>query len=133
VPEVDLDNLARALYTRRHEALTIPFEGQTMSSGAPQEHECHNNTDRWVLENPGHKSVRGWMVFDWHQTTAGWWPICHFAAHSVVERPDGSLFDLTPSKAEQRYPFLRHDGPEGEFEAIVLAGRVRLEYVIDVD
>jgi hypothetical protein len=59
-------------------------------------HECHNNTGRFVSENPGHKVVRGWMVFDHNKTTEALWPFCNFAAHSVVESPGGRLFDVTP-------------------------------------
>jgi hypothetical protein len=89
-----------------------------MTSGPATEHECHNNVDRWVSENPDHKAVRGWLFFNM---------LLRFTAHSVVEAPDGRMFDLTPSRASQRYPFLRHHGPNNEFEAIVLAGFVHLD------
>jgi hypothetical protein len=48
-----------------------------------------------------------------------------FTAHAVVEDPAGRLFDTTPSKASQRYPFLRH---EEEFEAIIAAGYSDLDF-----
>ncbi len=57
-------------------------------------------------------------------------PICRFTAHSLVEDPTGRLFDPTPSKASRRYPFLRHEGPEAEFMAIVEAGHTNLDFVI---
>jgi hypothetical protein len=98
----------------------VPYEPQTMVSGPPSEHECHNNVERWVSEHPDHKAVRGWLVFDL---------LGRFTAHSVVEAPDGRLFDLTPAPlASQRYPFLRHHGPDIEFEAIVRAGFVHLDF-----
>jgi hypothetical protein len=92
-----------------------------------------------VSEHPVHKSVRGWLVFDLTGNEIGRrmlslalrlpvpLPLCRFTAHSVVETPDGRLFDLTPSQASQRYPFLRHHEPDSELEAIVLAGVVHLD------
>jgi len=131
--DIDLKALTASLYARRTEAVIVPYEPQSTTSGSLTEHECHNNVDRWVLENPDHKSVRGWLVFDFNKTSQGWWPVCRFTAHSIVETADGRLFDLTPSRASQRYPFLHHQGPDGEFEAIVLAGHVHLETVIGLD
>jgi len=128
MPDVDLNALKRSLYARRHQAVVVPYEAKTMMSGPPPtEHECHINTDRWVMEHADHKAVRGWLVFDYNRITYGLFRICRFTAHSVVETPDGKLFDLTPSKASQRYPFVRHEGPDDEFEAIVLAGHIHLD------
>ncbi|MGB8632836.1 MAG: hypothetical protein WCD69_26250, partial [Xanthobacteraceae bacterium] len=128
---VDLKGLARSLYARRHEAVVVPYEPQTTTSPA-SEHWCHKNVDRWVLEHPDHMPVRGWLVFDYSENELGRQlvsrqigvpiPHCRFNAHSVVETPDGRLFDLTPApKASQRYPFLRHDEADGDFEALLLA------------
>ena len=33
-----------------------------MKSAKPRERECHINVDRYVLENPGCKTIRGWLV-----------------------------------------------------------------------
>jgi hypothetical protein len=118
MPDIDLKALWMSLYARCEEAVVVPHEPRTMTSGPPTEHECHNNVDRWVLEHPDHKPVRGWLVFNL---------LCRFTAHSVVETPDGRLFDLTPARASQRYPFLRHRGPDDEFEAIVRAGFIHLD------
>ena len=40
---------------------------------------------------------------------------CRFVAHSVVRDPQGGLFDLTPSRAPVRYPFLMHPYTGEEF------------------
>ena len=49
-----------------------------------------------------------------------------FVAHSVVESPDGTLVDITPSFASQRYPFIRHPGSEKDFIDLVEAQIVNL-------
>jgi len=121
---VDLRVLAQSLYARRDEAVVVPYEEKTMTDGPPSENECHINADRWVQEHRDHKTVRGWLVFDRLLGSR----LCRFNAHSVVEAPDGRLFDLTPSRASRRYPFLRHEGP-GEFEEILgRIGLVHLDY-----
>jgi len=96
-----------------------------MTDGPPTEKLCHINTDRRVQEHPDHKAVHGWLVLDYSE---GLMPLCGVTAHSVVETPDGQLFDLTPSSDPQRPPFLRHKGPDGEFEAIVLDGGSNLRF-----
>ena len=118
---MDLSALAKSLYQRRHAAVVVPYEPRMMN-WEPVEHACHNNTDRYVRENPGCKTIRGWLVFDFTLgASIGWPPFFRFTAHSVVEDADGRLFDLTPSKASQRYPFLQHERPASEFDAFVAA------------
>ena len=50
--------------------------------------------------------------------------------YEPTERADGRLFDPTPTQASQRYPFLRHEGPESEFDAIIAAGYTQLDYPV---
>lgn len=107
--------LAQSLYARRNQAVVIPFVEMILPSGPPSENDCHGNVDRWVRQHPGDRALRGWLVFDNFLMTR----VCRFNAHSVVEAADGSLFDLTPSKASRRYPFLRHVGRDGEFTAMI--------------
>lgn len=130
MPEIDIQALRVGLYARRYAAVTVPYFERSLTSGPAREKDCHNNVDRFVLENPDHKPVRGWLVFDFHQPPLWLFPVCRFTSHSVVEGPDGDLFDITPSKASRRYPFLRHEGPEGEFEAIVLAGYGEIDHQV---
>jgi hypothetical protein len=125
MPDIDLEALKMSLYARRKEGVVVPYEQVTMASGPATERWCHINVDRFVSEHPDHKSVRGWLVFDLTKLLL---PLCRFTAHSVVETPDRRLFDLTPTRASQRYPFLRHHGPDGEFEAIVTAGHIHLDF-----
>ena len=128
---VDLLALMNSLYDRRQKAVVVPYEPTSMKSDSPREGECHNNADRYVLENPDCQSIRGWLVFD--NATASVFssrPHFRFTSHSVVERADGRLFDPTPTQASQRYPFLRHEGPESEFDAIIAVGYTQLDYPV---
>jgi hypothetical protein len=125
----DLKELARKLYERRAEAVVVPYEDREGSDWKPSERDCHNNVDRWVLENPDTRSVRGWIVFDFEKTSRGLMPMVRFTPHSVVEEADGRLVDITPSKASQRYPFLPHADSDGSFEEIVTANQLEnLDY-----
>jgi hypothetical protein len=45
---------------------------------------CHDNVDAWVKANPGSRSIRGWLI------QGGCDPIFIIAAHSIVQRRDGS-------------------------------------------
>jgi hypothetical protein len=83
-----------------------------------------------TAENPGHKSVYGWLVFDYDRDTWGILPVCRFTAHAVLEDPAGRLFDIAPSKASQRYPFLRHEGSKEEFDAIIAGGHSNLDFQV---
>jgi hypothetical protein len=123
--DVDLKAIARSLYLRRGSGIMVPLEARETDGWKPSPRYCHINSDRYAMENVGHQPLRGWFVFDYSDIGR-----CHFLAHSIVEDSDGKLFDLTPSPAP-RPPFLRHEGLEGEFEAIVLAGHSTLIHVIE--
>ena len=97
-----------------------------MDGWTPDENQCHRNVDWWVRANPACKAVRGWVVFDYNQTSLGLVPQVLFEAHSVVEQEGGSWVDITPSRVSQRYPFLRHEGSEDEFVELVEGGYRRL-------
>jgi hypothetical protein len=73
---------------------------------------CHENVDRYVLENPGFRAVRGWVTVPSHGSTVR-------AAHSVVLAPDGKLFDITPFEDERERSatrFVPHTGDEDNFK-----------------
>src|SRR5215470_4637152 len=61
--EVDLVTIAASLHARRGTAAIVPYERRDLA-WRPTPNDCHNNTDRFVLENAGYKSVRGWRVLD---------------------------------------------------------------------
>ncbi len=110
--------LAADLYQRRKEGIVVPLV-ENDGPFQPEHHQCHKNADLWVLNNPGHRAVRGWLVFDFNYTSCGLIPFVQLQAHWVVESPDGTLLDITPSLASQRYPFVRHPGSEEGFVDLV--------------
>jgi hypothetical protein len=68
----------------------------------PSPRDCHKNSDQYAMENVGHRSVRGWLIFD--DSDIGRY---RFLAHSVVEGSDGKLFKgVTPSRCctTRKYP-----------------------------
>lgn len=120
-----LRELARQLYERRHQAVLVPFRDCSGPDFQPTQQDCHSNVDEWCISHPRHRAVRGWFVYE------AWLPqgFCRFASHSVVLDEEGELFDLTPTRAVQRYPFLRNHLTDEEFVLMISARRlVRLEH-----
>ena len=93
--------LARRLYARRTSGTTVPYKMLDPNHIAG---DCHNNADLWARDNPGWKSVRGWLVLSDRKN------VVQFNPHSVVEDSDGARVDPTPeARATQRLPFLPHE------------------------
>ena len=123
-PSFDLKDFAKSLYERRDIGTIVPYEAGATTGWTPSEHECHINVNRFVLENPGYTAVRGWLVFDLTLCPLIGLPaVWRFIAHSVIEDVNNRLFDITPRRAAQRHPFIRHDGPKGEFESLIVSIR----------
>ena len=128
--EAERHALATRLYARRKEAVVVSFVECSLGDWKPSEHECHRNVDWWVFNHAGCKAVRGWMFFDFHRTSMGLLPAVRFTAHSVVE-DSGGLYDITPSRASQRYPFIKHEGTEEDFISLVEGHRlVHLDLIV---
>lgn len=124
-----LEELALRLYDRRHEAVLVPFRDCAGPDFTAVEQACHSNVDDWVKGHPEHRAVRGWLVHE------SWLPqgFCRFAAHSVVQDERGELFDLTPTMAAQRYPFLHNHLTDEEFILMVSARHlVHLDHRVSV-
>lgn len=112
-----LAELAQQLYERRHQAVLVPFRDFSSPGFSPVEQACHSNVDKWCRSHQKHQAVRGWLVHE------SWLPqgFCRFAPHSVVLDERGELFDLTPTRAIRRYPFLRHHLTDEEFLLMISA------------
>jgi hypothetical protein len=112
-----LAELAQQLHERRKEAVLVPFRDCSGPDFSPIEQACHSNVDKWCRSHQKHQAVRGWLVHE------SWLPqgFCRFAPHSVVLDERGELFDLTPTRATGRYPFLRHHLTDEEFLLMISA------------
>lgn len=110
---MDLLVIANGVLARRSEGVIVPFRRVGIGDWLPREHYCHDNVAAWVYRSPQHKPVQGFHIFDF--TLLGFWRI---QAHSIVELEDGTLMDITPNRASQRYPFVRHTGTNEEFAAV---------------
>jgi hypothetical protein len=117
--KAELLELGKRLYGFRETAVIVPYVEKSSVDWIPVEQECHANVDNWALRNPTSKAVRGWMYFNL---------LGMFTAHSIVEDENGVLLDITPSRAAQRYPFIRHPGSESEFVELVEKYQVRNFY-----
>lgn len=115
-----LTEVARQLYERRHQAVLVPFRDCAGPDFQPVEQACHSNVDEWCLSHPTHRPVRGWLVYESWLAQG----FCRFAPHSVVLDQHGELFDLTPTRAVQKYPFLRDHLTDEEFVLMVSSRRL---------
>jgi hypothetical protein len=100
-----------AICAGRAGATGVPFKKVNLASGVPEIAKCHENVDRYVLENSGFSVVRGWLTVPWLGSAA-------WTAHSVVMSPEGVLFDITPFAHEldrSALRFVLHDGDEDAF------------------
>jgi hypothetical protein len=122
----DFKALGQQLFAMRHSAVVIPFAQRSLENWMPREKDCHANCTWWRENNPDCTAVRGWLYFDF----GGLLNFVRFTAHSVIEQADGVLVDITPSRASQHYPFIRHPGSEDDFsELIMVHGAMNLDYV----
>jgi hypothetical protein len=83
----------------------------------PTPHNCHSNVDTWLSNRPAsspkYSSVFGFVIVP---PMPIWRPYWDVIAHAVIEAEDGALMDITPSRAEYVYPFVRHVGTVEEFQ-----------------
>ncbi len=106
------------LLKSRLQAVSVSFDPNVIfhDGSKPEVAHCHDNADKYVSDNPDCDSVRGWLLQEHDQFWM--WKI---VAHSIVRRPDGTIFDITPLgiESERRsFKFLPHSGNEDSFHTI---------------
>jgi hypothetical protein len=106
-----LEELAKGLYQRRDQAVAVPFRDCSSTDFRPVMQDCHGNVDLWCRVRADHKPVRGWLMLESYPRQG----VCRFVAHSVVVDEQGRLFDLTPSSAARKCPFLKEKMSEEEY------------------
>jgi len=80
----------------------------------PEYYQCHRNVHRWVQEHPEARHVLGFSVYDFRADLG----FVRFLAHSVIEKPRGTLLEITPTRSGVPRPFLRYLGPIEDFVRI---------------
>ena len=116
----NLQKLGNELFNSINRSVIVPYVERALLDWSPAYNECHGNVDYWVLNNQNCKAVRGWLLFDMRPILA----FVRFTAHSVIEDQDGTLADITPSRASRQYPFVRHPDDIADFEESVEIYRV---------
>jgi hypothetical protein len=131
-PDLDQTELAKRLYPHYREATIVDYARVAIEAAwQPWAKECHANATTWAAHNSGWSAVRGWLVFDFSYLPS---PFIRFPAHSVVQDPDGKLWDITPPalEASRQYPFFRHPGTADEFRDFVERhGLIQVDHFID--
>lgn len=113
--DFDLKRYATRLYERRDEGTITRFARASIGDWTPSQRNCHENVTMWCTRNPAHRSVRGWLFFDFDWNL----DFVRFTAHSVIRNENGELVDITPSLASQPYPFIVATEPELEYAGLV--------------
>ena len=115
------------LYARRHEGVIVPEAVASIGDWSPEKHTCHYNADTWCNRETESSPVRGYLYFD----LPGLMPYVRFILHSVIRDKSGKLWDITPSQANQQYPFIEAEETEEEFGELVVDHRVeRIDYYV---
>jgi hypothetical protein len=134
----ELKQLAKRLYDHCHTAALVE-RADVAIEGAwkPIANRCHESATTWAANNDGWVAVRGWLVFD-YTALALLVPnlprVVRFNAHSMVQDPDGKLWDITPpgGPVSQDYPFFRHPGTDEEFENLLARYQlVHVDHILD--
>lgn len=106
----------KSICDRLPQASHVPYRKVLFADGrVPSQSECHQNADRWASENQGCTVVRGWVTYANFGLSVG------LTAHSVIQDPDGQLYDITPLGNERDrsgMEFVPHLGTEQEFTSM---------------
>jgi hypothetical protein len=114
MPEINIIEYAEALHSRASEAILLKRAVIENGDWEPQANMCHHNVSMWCEQKTDYSPVRGWLYFDMPGLN-----YVRFVAHSAVRAPDGELYDITPSNAQQDYPFIESGLSEDEYAELV--------------
>ena len=85
-------DLAKRLYDLLLTARIIPLAEVGVDDGDRKSFPrfSHDNVNIWIRRSPDYKAVRGWVIFDFSSNATFRASFVRFAAHSVIEAPDGA-------------------------------------------
>jgi hypothetical protein len=97
---------------RRGESKIVPHASPTdLGHFRGERSKCHDNVDRWCQAHPNDLPVRGWLATD---MVLG----AMFERHSIINRSQTGLLDITPMSDRTESIFLIHDGSQEEFNSL---------------
>ena len=114
MPEINVNEYAKSLYTKISEALLLKRAAIENGDWEPQPNMCHHNVSTWCELKSDYSPVRGWLYFDLPGLN-----YVKFVSHSAVKSPEGELYDVSPSNASQDYPFIDGGLTEEEYTELV--------------
>ncbi|MDB5976951.1 MAG: hypothetical protein JWR07_3711 [Nevskia sp.] len=122
----DLQAYGRRLYECRDSGVLVPRAQLVIGDWSPQPNHCHANASVARDNDPNLEAVRGWVFFAFGYLL----DLVRFTAHSVVRTRDGQLlYDITPNRASQQYPFIVAEESEEAFRQLVEDANVQhLDY-----
>ncbi len=113
--DVPLKLYATRLYERINESVILKCADVSVGDWTPIENDCHGNATNFCEHQKDYKPARGWLYFDYGGLTDR----VQFLAHSAIQAPDGTLYDITPSSASQQYPFIMAEESEEDYARLV--------------
>ncbi len=130
--ELTLDALRKYssyLFSRINESGSLTFKQVEIDGQLSLARNCHENTRGFLKSNSSHKIIYGW-IFEKSESKL---EHIEFFAHSVIQDPDGYLFDITPIQSNKPVMFLAANLNDNDFADIVnelekLAGTATLIY-----
>ena len=98
--------LAQSLFERIEQSVRV--EPVTNPGWHGEPNKCHENVERWIAQHPTDQAIRGYLVTTANEVGA------LFDLHSVVQREDGSMVDVTP--LPYSCSFIKLDLTDDQFE-----------------
>ena len=96
-----IEEYKKSVFARRAEGALITRAELSIGEWQPEFNMCHHNVTQLCVNEPSFTAIRGWLVLEAPDRT-----FLRFVAHSVVMNANGEVFDITPSKVSEEYPFI---------------------------
>jgi hypothetical protein len=108
--EEDIQIVGSNLIHRINTAKVIMRATVTVGEWKPKEHRCHDNVRTLCKMDIECKPIFGWLYADLSE-----FGFVSFMFHSIIQKGNGDIFDITPTTAEFIYPFIENDLPESDY------------------